>query len=140
MTAPELLYGLPGAERMERDPEYVLDAIDPEDGAEVLVEEWTVAPVRQHLPAPTALVEHAIEHAADYGEVDEGWSDAAERAGRDPEVIAQAGKLLDAIAARIDYRMADRHVATLRYRWAPAIELLGHGLGWWELVERSVRR
>lgn len=140
MSAPERLYGLAGAESMERDPEYVLDDVDP--GGELVVEEWTVAPARRHLPTAERLLDWVIEWAGDAGEVDEHWTDRAADVALDSAVVARADELLDALAARIGYRMADRHVADLRYRWVPmATPPAGTGgeLGSWDLVERIER-
>lgn len=110
-TDRQFLYGMPGAQHMEFTPEAVLrySAEDP-----VTVEQWTVHPPRHHLPTAGHLLEWLAE--SDY-DVDEGWWEDASGAATSPEVIAAAEALLDLMASKLVYRMANRHVATMHYRW-----------------------
>lgn len=110
MTATDdRLYSAPGAEYMHFDPHEVLDTLIDD---EVEVEEWTVMPSRWHYPT----VSHLLEWLADH-ETAEGWWESAYDATLNPEVIAAADALLETMASKITFRMAHKHVATLKYRW-----------------------
>lgn len=114
VTAPEprdRLYGTPGAEDLHFDPESVLEQVIDQ---EVDVEEWTTKPPRTHLPTVDDLLEWLAD--SDY-DVTEGWWESATDATADPDVRAAADALLDTMASKVTFRMADRHVATHHYRW-----------------------
>lgn len=106
----DYLYGTPGAENMEFDPESVLEH---ETNDLVTIEEWAVKPPRSHLPEADVLLDWLAE--SDY-EVTEGWWESATDAC-DDELKAAAEALLDLMASKITFRMADRHIANLTYRW-----------------------
>lgn len=105
------LYGTPGAEHMEFDAESVLEH---QTDDEIVVEEWTVRHPRTHLPTAGLLLDWLAE--SDY-EVTEDWWESATDATAQEDVRAAAEALLDLFASHITYRMADRHIANLRYRW-----------------------
>lgn len=110
----ERLYGMPGAEWMYDDPaDVVKDFARDVDmgGYEVTIEEWSVHPPRYHLPTAEDVIDWATEYAAG-NEVSEGYGHASD-AAKHPSVTVAAGAFLDALAARITWREADRHVATL---------------------------
>ena len=108
------LYGLPGAEQLYFTLEDVwhkqIDGryeTQPEGGWEI--EEFTVRPAISHLPTPESLIEILLENYVS-DETDEGcyedWSDCSS--------AEEAAVFLDAWAARVQYRMADKLVATHR--------------------------
>lgn len=107
----EFLYGCPGAEHMEFDPESVCEGTMDQ---EVAIEEWTVKHPRSHLPTADALLDWLAE--SDY-EVTEGWWDSAVDAAAHEDVKVAAEALLDLMASKITFRMADRHIANLTFRW-----------------------
>jgi len=128
-TEEQHLYGKPGDEHMHFDAQDVLDSCD---GDEVEIEEWTVHPPRYHLPPAVNLLEWLAE--SDY-DVTEEWWESASDAAADPEVVAAAEALLDAMASKITYRMADKRVAVHKYRWVPAAEPAYEGDGEYVLVQ-----
>lgn len=105
------LYGTPGAEILYFD---AFEALEAEATETVEIEVWTVRPPRDHLPSTAHLLEWIAE--SDY-EVTEGWYDHALDATRHPDALNAAETLLDLIADNIDFRMADKHVATQTYTW-----------------------
>lgn len=116
ITPDDRLYGLMDAEHLHNDPVMVyevevMDVYDPMP-ERIEVEEWTVAPQRNHLPDAGDLLEWLHETACDRMEVDEGWCDHMEAATKKSDVIAAAEALLDLLASKNQYRMADQLVAT----------------------------
>ena len=113
MERPDRLYGAPGDEILWLTPEEVLEAHDPIDST-FIVEEWTVASNRRHLPDARWVLEYALE----MGGIDsttEGWWDAAEDAAHKPEVLGAFETALDILAHNIRYWMADEKVETHVY-------------------------
>jgi hypothetical protein len=107
------LYGLPDAEWMRFDPseiveEYLTDA-DEDEPLAFTIEEWSVHTPRYHLPQVDRLLEWISEWASENGETGEDC-EIGESA---PEVQAAAAALLDAVAATIYWRMADRKLRDL---------------------------
>lgn len=110
------LYGLVGAEHLYTDPATVYES-EVEDQMDPLpdrieIEEWSVAPQRSHLIDAGSLLEHIHETACDNSDTDEGWCDHMADAVAKPDVIAATESLLDLIASKNQYLMADRLVAT----------------------------
>lgn len=104
----ERLYGEPGAEILETELEDAAGyAYDHLTGETFRIEEWTVRPPTDHLPAADRLLE-ALEEWAFDNEVD---TDGDHWIHVTPELIAQAQALLDAVAASVTWRQAGRHVA-----------------------------
>lgn len=113
MTAPERLYGRPGAEHLYGDPAELFEAeIEPYgEPVEWVIEEWTVHPPLYHFPSPVTVAEWVNEWIGENGEVTEGWDWPHKDA---PAII---GGALDRIAALITYRMADNKVGEHRLVW-----------------------
>ena len=110
-VAPNRLFGLVGAENLHADPFYAWEMNVPETGEPLVVEEWTVRAPAEHLPSVAHLLD-GIGYQCEDGETDEGWHEDLGDALADPEVVVLAGRLIDAIAERITYRMAGDLVAT----------------------------
>lgn len=134
----ERLYGLPSDEHLEFDPATVyeheswLNAQDdtweerestdplvpgymepvPPPGFSFVIEEWSVAPPRRHLPAADRVLDYICEWVSDNGEIDEDGYDAWSSHADDPDVVAAFDAALDLLASKITYRMADKLVAT----------------------------
>lgn len=131
IVALDRLFGVVGAETLWDDPaaayEQQIEAYaDEHDRRPVVIEEWTVHPPRDHLRSAADIVDWLLECAAD-DMVAEDWSEAMEQHSRDPEVLAAAETLLDTLAARATYRMADKRVAEHTITWDDAGEPLYDG-------------
>lgn len=118
----ERLYGTVGAEEMYLDPAEVYESDiepwhEPSTEARIEVEEHDVHPPRYHLPTVDCLLEWVSEWACDMGEVGEGYVDHMEAAIAGEDVQQAADALLDLIAARIPYRMANKHLRSLWVTW-----------------------
>lgn len=109
--APSRLFGLVGAEQLRSDPFDVWELNCGEDGAPLIVEEWSVRPPSEHLPSASDALDW-IGYACEDSETDEGWHESLGGALAAPEVMALAQQLIDAIAERITYRMAGDLIAT----------------------------
>jgi hypothetical protein len=107
---------LPRAEELHIDPADVvqqwLDDTDPDVETRFVIEEWSVHPPSYHLPSRDTLLERICEEAYDneWGEDNEEW----EAAAREPDVKNAAQTLLDLIASKVSYRMADKHLRDLQ--------------------------
>ena len=116
MAEAKFLYGYEGAEQLNDDPEdvaeYLWDSAADEFEGPFLVEKWTVAPARKHLPESWRVLDFIAEWTSENGEVDEGFDDHMADLLHRPGVVAQVEAMLDFIAARIGYRMADQLVDT----------------------------
>lgn len=137
MNDMDRLYGLPGAEQLRFDIAEVyeteIDAyFDDPDRREWTVEEWTVAPARSHMVDVEGLLEWVDEWAAECGEISEGFGLPV----KDADVVAAAEALLDLIASKVTWRMADRLVATHTITWDADNEPLLDG----DIVERLRER
>lgn len=109
------LYGLVSAEHLYTDPATVWESeVEPfgPHADSIVIEEWTVAPQRNHLPDADDVLEHIHETACDRMETDEGWCDHMQAAVKKPDVVAATEALLDLIASKNQYLMADQLVAT----------------------------
>lgn len=118
MSAPEFLYGTPGAEILSDDPYAVLDdeaGLGLEDGAECVVEKWTVRPADSHLPDADRLLDWVEEWTADNGEGDEYLSYSLNNVMGRPDVQEAAKALLGLIASNLGWRMADELVSSTTY-------------------------
>lgn len=116
------LYGVPDAEHLFDDPAgaYELQVepyADEHDRRPRVIEEWTVHPPHYHLPSTHRVIEWLHEWASDQGELTEDASDHLERSIEHADVHAAAEALLDAVAARMTYWMADRRVAEHTITW-----------------------
>lgn len=158
-AAPVRLYGVRGDEGLYDTAEEAVEALIGERGPDawpttVAIFEWTVHPPRDQLPNVARLLDWIDEWGAEWVRFG-GWSrggvlgDDLHKVIKRDDVKALAEALLDGIADRIRYRMADRHVATHLCRLdGDAYELLGtdpHGFkaegfdldtdgplpGWW---------
>lgn len=126
------LFGVPYAEDLHDNPAAVYELqiepyTDGHDRRPVVVEEWTVYPPKHHLRRAADIVDWLLECAAEDGEVTEGWSEAIDRHDRDPDVLAAAEALLDVLASKVRYRMADRKVAEHTITWGADDEPLLDG-------------
>lgn len=112
----EFLYGYDGAERLHTKPqdvaEHLWDSALEESEGPFLVEKWTVAPSRSHLPEPWRVLDFIGEWTSENGEVTEDFDDHMMNLIARPEVVAQMEATLDFIAGRIGYYMADNLVET----------------------------
>ena len=114
MTA-DRLYGLPDAERMHSDIDSVYDCdIDgyrtEDQRGPWVIEEWTVQPVTFHPYYAESVAEDACETLSD--ELGEDPAGEIHEAASSPEVIAAFRTALDLLASKVNYRMADEHVAS----------------------------
>jgi hypothetical protein len=116
VSKPEYLYGAVGAEHLLDDPEEVAERLFDDAGGDgpFEVEQWTVRPQRSCLPSVDWLIDTFTEHAADsaWYETDEGFYEHLTNIVLVPEVRAAADAFLDAVASRIGYHMADKHVGS----------------------------
>jgi len=115
-TENERLYGAPGAESLyfELSTAYEhaeSDFADDEPKPDVVIEEWTIGPVRPPAAADT-VIEWLVERACDDDMCDEGLCESWEIAGSQSEVVAAFQAALDLFASKTTYRMADTLVAT----------------------------
>jgi len=122
----EKLYGLPGDETLCLDLAEVWESriepfIEDNAGGSRTVEAWSVHAPDYHLPKAEHIVESVVEWAGDNGEVDEWWFESAPKPD-DPELVAAAEALRQAIARRIGYRMAKAKVGEHTVTWAPGEE------------------
>ena len=111
VEAPTRLFGPVGACVLYPDPFDVWEMHCTEDGAPMIVEEWSVRPPGEHLPSAADTLDW-IAYSCEDSETDEGWHDDLRNALADPEVKAMAQRLINAIAGRITYRMAGDLIAT----------------------------
>lgn len=79
--------------------------------------EWTTHPPRHHLPSVDRVAEFLSEWAAECGDLVEEVSLHFDKAVKDPLVAPIIDLLLDQVAARVEGRMADQHVATHTVGW-----------------------
>lgn len=86
-----------------------------DQGDIVDIDEWSTHPPTAHLPIPEMILDWMIEQGAD-NETDEGWYEQAARVEHNEDVLTKAQELIDDIADRITYRMADNLLATHRIR------------------------
>lgn len=106
------LYGLPGSEYLVFDPsevveQWLCDAEDDEPRVFV-IEEFSVHPTRYHLPDADRLLEWINEWTCENGEVGEDMElDCGD------EVTAAVEALLDLIAAKVTWCMADKKLREL---------------------------
>lgn len=119
---PTRLFGIPGAERLHLSLQDCYESdIDPwhdePDHQPKMIEEWTVAPKRAHLPDASCVVDDIVERCADGYELDEYAVDEIENIGKRDDVKAAADALLDLIASKITYRMAEKLVAEHKVTW-----------------------
>lgn len=126
-TPPDRLYGQPFSEHLwpsivevyehqiEGDLEGFGALVDHE--AHATIEEHTVVPSRDHLPSPHSLLEYISEWVADNGEVDEYWHESLDGHSADPDVVAATEALLQLLASKVTYWMADKVVATHTITW-----------------------
>lgn len=117
------LYGLADAEELYRDPAHVWESelephLEPGTSGDTVIEQWTVHPPVDHLPAPALIVEWILEWTGDQGEVTDGWPDHTPPPD-DPALVAAAEQLRQAIADRVTYRMGKTVVAQHRLAWGP---------------------
>lgn len=109
------LYGLEHAEVLYRDIDTVWEAelelfADAQSFKPWIVEEWTVHDPKYHFPTAAHVIDQIFEWVDDTGEVSENWS-----SGLGPhahEFIDKAEELIDLMASKVTYRMADKRVAT----------------------------
>lgn len=109
------LYGRPGAEVMHFDPVTVYESEldDAEHPERAEIEEWTVQSPLEHLPSGEMLLEWISEWTAENGEVSADFDIVP----RTPEVKAAVEFLLSAIANKITWRQAEKHVASHWITW-----------------------
>lgn len=120
--ARESLFGAPGDEWLDGDihtaAERVLDRCYPDTPEEVVIEEWVVRDRLSIVPPARHIVERLIEGLADdyphEGFIEDLPSD------NDPALIEAAEALREALAARINFDLADKRVAKHRFRLLPA--------------------
>jgi hypothetical protein len=120
MNTP-LLYGLHGAETLfltaaDVYETYIEPAEDPANrDTSWVIEEWSSHPPTQHLPPADWVLETVVEWIDDDGEVTDcdDWDDAA----RHPEVVAACQAMLNLMASKVSYRMADQHLRDLTVTW-----------------------
>lgn len=122
MTAPERLFGIPGAEVLYLDLASAYEAeidpwVDELEHRPTVLEEWTVAPPANHLPPAERLLDWLVEWVADNGDVAEGYYDELENVVGNAEVLSAAEEFRDAVARRMTFRMADRLVAEHPVTW-----------------------
>ena len=116
MTHNERLYGLTGAEILHGDIaslwEYELcDEVT--DAGNIIVEEWTVVPIRNHLPSRHLLLELICEWVDEWGDVIEQWVIPT----NNHDINTAADNLLDTIAAKITGRVGDQIVDEHLLEW-----------------------
>lgn len=109
------LYGIRDAEELH---DSIVDAYElhvepsyePEDGP-CVIEEWTVHPPRYHLPSAPEIAAWLVDEAELNGDLTDEAGETLRRQLRHPEILTAADALLEALAARMTYRMADEMVA-----------------------------
>lgn len=116
------LYAVPYSEHCHDDIAGVYETdiepyVDEHDRRPRVVAEYTVHPPKYHLPSSEQVVEWLVEWATDRGELTEDAADHLERNVDHDAVHAAAEALLDAVAARMRYRMANRRVAEHTITW-----------------------
>lgn len=121
MTAPERLYGVPGAELCWPDLGSVYELqIEPDLVEKVpsprVIEEWSVWPAVALLPSARDLLDRLIEDAAENAGTGD-YYDSVEHLAREPELLALAQGLVDAFAGRITYSVADKRLAEHTVTW-----------------------
>lgn len=120
MTSLDRLYGLQGAEELHGTPEEVYELeidpnYEPNPDQRVEIEEFDIHPPRYHLPDVERLLEWIAEWTEEMGEVSEGFN--IDSVITKAEVKSAAEVLLDSIAERITYRMANNHLRSLWVTW-----------------------
>lgn len=130
MTAPDRLYGVPGAEALYRDIAEAYESqiepfCDDHEGTRI-IEEWTVLPAGSTFRSPADIVDWLCEDAAD--DAPDGWYDCIEHLDHDPVVLAAAEALRAALIERATpYWIADRRVAEHTITWDAEGEPLVNG-------------
>ena len=127
MPKPDRLFAIPDSEQMWPDPVAAYESqIEPrlehygalvEHGAHAILEEWTVAPTRTHLPTAHSVLEHISEWSVDYGMLDEFGANEITDACFAADVVVAIEYILDLIASKINYGMADKQVAIHTITW-----------------------
>ena len=118
MTDEKRLFGTPGAEYLEStlaaaferhvEPYYEIAGLREKP---VELEEWTVADNRSFMPTVAHVIDHVVEYTADNAVIEE-WYGRAEQWSAHPEVVEAFQKAVDILADKIDFWMADKHVAS----------------------------
>ena len=126
MGKPDRLYGAPYAEQLYPDPAGAYEAqIEPhlerygalvDHEAKATIEEWTVADQRQFLPSPDTVLEDLCERVADDA-VHEYMYERLENIVGTEEIVQAVEAVLALIASKIDFWMAEKHVATHTITW-----------------------
>lgn len=126
----ERLYGQDGAEELysdlgdayESDIEQCAPDPDPCECESHEILEWTVHPPRYHLQTAESILVRVVGDLDEWTESDD-WSEAIEQ----PDVLAAMDAVLDLMASKVTYRMADRLVATHQITWDAKGEPLVNG-------------
>lgn len=121
------LYGVPGAEVLHFDPAGTYEAkiepwLDEDDRSPREIEEWSVRDSIDHVPSIDVLLEWIIDWTAENGELTEDGFEAFENAAKHPDVCQAADALLHALASKVTFRMADKHLRSLWVTWNEAGE------------------
>lgn len=108
----ELLWGFDHWENLYLDldsaVEVYIDGLTTDKAHEVTFLAHSVHEAISHLPDADWLLSELRERTCEWGEVDEGFTEQISRILESPEVTAAAQALLDLIASKITYRMADK--------------------------------
>lgn len=123
MTEMKYLYGLPGDESLEFDPESVYenwacdnDGWDP--ASALVIEEWTSVPVGEIVfPTPDRLVEDICDWYVDNGDLTEDGAEALCAAGDLGEVEAAFAAALELWTSKCSYRQAAKKIRDLHVAW-----------------------
>lgn len=110
------LYGLEGDEHLFFDPAEVVERwIEDNDGCTEAfeIEEWSVHPPQYHMPHAVEILGWIGEWTCENGDI----GDDMDLPIKDVEVVAAAKALLDLIASKVTWRMADELVATHTLTW-----------------------
>jgi hypothetical protein len=121
MTDEIRLYGMDGWESLYTDLEsavesHLADLYEPKIGDEFVFEEYDTCPVRSHMPSADHILEIIHEWTCDNGCVDEGFHEQMEKAVCDDEVRLKLDHVLDLIASKITYRMADKQLREIKVK------------------------
>lgn len=122
MTAPERLYGVPGAEILHTTIADAYEAqidpwVDEHDLRPRVIEEWSVHPPEYHLPSAERLLDWLVEQACEDGEVDEGFTECLENAVKRQDALVYADTLRKSLGSLVTYRMADDHLRDHQITW-----------------------
>ena len=120
MTSTERLYCMPDHEEMYVEPNELYDNeiapyLDEHPQDRLIIQEYSVHPANYHLPSADAVLEWIAEWTADNGEVDD--SEPWDTATRNPEVVSACDAMLDALASKVHYRMANDHLCDRVVTW-----------------------